>query len=334
MTAKTRKPLKHKKLIIVLSIILAVVIVITAAAAIFINVGEYRLRKKLTYGDENMSAEDAYGDNAEVFYEGQGYKYNENLINILCIGVDKYGSTNKHDRQSDALYLLSLDTKSHKFNVIAISRNTLADIDIYDINNELLGTDNAQICLSYAFGKDEDHSSLLTCKSVSHLMYDIPINAYYTVFMGAVGEIVDAVGGVELVLQDDMTYDDASWKKGSKIKLNKNNALTFLRSREESHIPRFEHQKQFIESFMTSAKTAFKKDVSMPLKVANKISKNSVTNIDFSQITYLATQISDASFSLTSLEGTDGFDGTYETFTVDDEALYKTVLNLFYIKTN
>lgn len=334
MTAKTRKPLKHKKLIIALSVVLSVVLILTSAAVIFIKVGEARLREKLTFNDNNQTAEEAYGDNAEVFHNGQGYVYNDNLINILCIGVDKE-STDKKDRQADALFLLSLDTETNVFNVVAISRNTLTDIDVYDMNNEYMASERNHICLSYVYGKDDEHSTKLTCKAVSRLMYDIPINAYYTVFLNSVGDVVDAVGGVEVIMPDnDMTDINKAWKKGKKVKLNGKTALTFIQHRGENHAPRLERQKLFINNFMVAAKKAFKKDVTLPLDVFNKLSKNSVTNIDASQVTYLATEMTSAKFKMHSLKGKEGFDGTYETFEADEKALYETVLDLFYIKTN
>ena len=334
MTVKTRKPLKHKKLITVLSVVLSVVILLAAFTVIFIKNGEAKLREKLTFEDNGLTKEDAYGDNAEVFYNGRGYVYNENLINILCLGVDKE-KADKKDRQADALYLLSLDTETKKFNVIAISRNTLADIDVYDMDNEFLSTDRAQICLSYVYGKDDEQSTKLTCKAVSRLLYDVPINAYCTVFLDSVATVVDAIGGVEVTIPDDeLTHADPTWQKGKTIKLTGDNALKFLQYRGESHAPRLERQKLFINNFMSTAKTAFKKDITLSIDTFKKFSESSVTDIDVSQFTYLATEISGASFKMHSLKGKEGFDGMYETFEVDEQKLYKTVLDLFYIKTN
>ncbi len=334
MTVKTNRPMKHKKLIITISIILCVLLTIGGGVFAFIKIGEARLREELSFTDSGLSEDDAYGDSAEVFHNGQGYVYNENVINILFIGVDKANIKEKKDRQADALYLLSIDTETNNFNVLAISRNTLADIDIYDMNNEFMGSDNAQICLSYVYGKDDEESSKLTCKSVSRLLYNIPINAYYTLFMDAIDEIVDSVGGVELVIPDDMTEVQKEWTKGKKVKLNGDNALKFIQYRGETHAPRLERQKVFISSFVNSAKKAFKKDLSLPVDMYKKLSKNSVTDIDISQVAYLATEMSEAGFKMNSIKGQSGFDGLYETFQADEQALFETVLDLFYIKTN
>lgn len=334
MTAKTRKPFNYKILIIVLCSILAVILALVGAFFIFIKVGEKRLREKLSYSDYGMTEDEAYGDYAEVFHNGQGYVYNENIINILCIGVDKDNPNNKNYRQADAIYLLSLDTEANVMNVITISRNSLTDIDIYDMNNEYMATEKAQICLSYVYGKDDTHSTLLTCRATSRLLYNIPINAYYTLFMDSVDDLVNAVGGVEVVMPDDMTDVNKSWTKGKKIKLKGKEALRFVQYREETHSPRLERQKLFINSFVNAAKKAITKNASLPGNLYNKLLKNSVTDLDASQVTYLATEMVDAKFQMHSIKGNVGFDGMYETFEVDDEALFETVLDLFYIKTN
>ncbi len=328
MTVKTRKIVK------IVSIALAAVLTVTGSVFGFVEIGKRRLRESLSFTDNNLTSSQAYGDNAEVFHKGQGYVYNDNLINILCIGVDKQDKNEKRSRQADALYLLSLDTQKNQLNILAISRNTLADIDIYDVNNEFLDTDNAQICLSYAYGKDDKNSSLLTCKAVSKFLYDVPINSYYTIYMDGVTKVVDSVGGVKVTLAEDLSACDKNWQKGKQITLKSGNVLKYLQYREESNEPRMQRHIGFIKEFVNSAKATLKKDISLPVDLYKKISKNSVTDIDVSEITYLITEISKAKVDFHSVKGKTGSDGIHETFIADDEALFETVLNLFYIKTN
>ncbi len=328
MTAKTRKIIK------IVSIVLAVILLLAGSVFAFIKIGEARLREQLSFTDDTLLSEDAYGDTAEVFYNGQGYVYNDNLINILCIGVDKQEKTDKRYRQADALYLLSLDTETKKLNILSISRNTLTDIDVYDINNEFLDTDNAQICLSYVYGKDDEHSSMLTSKAVSRLLYDLPINSYYTIFMDGISKAVDSVAGVEVTVPEDMTAVDKNWSKGKTVVLHGSDVLRFLQYREDSNEPRLQRHIDFIKSFIVSAKETLKKDASLPLDLYNDLAENSVTDIDASQVAYLIPIMANADVGFHSIKGESGFDGMYETFIADDTALYETVLNLFYIKTN
>lgn len=328
MTVKTRK-----KLIIVFSIIFSVIFVFAGSVVVFLKIGEAKLRESLSFTDDTLTDKDAYGDAADVYYNGQGYVYNDKLINILLIGVDESHISDIKNKQADALYLVSLDTENNKINAVAISRNCLADIDIYDMNNEFLSTDRAQICLSYVYGADENQSSLLTCKAVSRLLYDVPINSYYTVFMDAVGDIVNTIGGVRVTVPEDMTVINKSWYKGANVTLKGKNALNYLRHRGDSNAPRLERQKGFINSFVSTAKSAVAKDLSLPLNLYNKLSDNTVTDISSASAVYFATKMANADFAMHTIQGQNGFDGMYETFIADEDLLYQMVLDLFYIKS-
>lgn len=329
MTVKTRK-----RIIKVVCIILAVILVFIGSFYGFLKLGEIRLREELSFTDTELTDEDAYGDSAEVFYKGQGYVYNKDLINILFIGADKTNVEEKKDRQADALYLISFDTENKKINIIAISRNTMADIDVYDMNDEYFATDNVQICLAYVYGKDDNHSAELTSKAVSRLLYDIPINSYGVLFTDSIVKIVDTVGGVQVTVPEDMTEVNANWKKGNKVVLQSKDAETFIRYRKDENQDRVERQMVFIKSFLSKAKSRMLKDWSLPIDLFKKVKNSVVTDIDASGITYLATEASKSEISYHTIKGTSGTDGLHETFTADDEALYEMVLNLFYIKTN
>lgn len=332
MIAKTNNLKKYKKVIIIVSCILAFIIVCLSTFLIVIKVGEKRLRDSLSFTDDTLNVGNAYGDEADAYYNGEAYYYNKELINILVIGVDKNDKSDNTDHQADALYLLSVDTDNKKVNVLSISRNTLADIDIYDMNSEFLATEKSQICLSYAYGKDDQHSSKLTCKAVSKLLYNLPINSYYTIFMDSIGDIVNAVGGVEVVLQEDMSHYKTNWTVGNKVVLYGKDALVYLQHRKNDNQTRVVRQQQFIKSFITKAKSVVLKDLSLPSKLYEKFAKKSVTNVKPTSAVYLATKVLDAQFNINSLPGKVGFDGKYETFEIDENLLYEQILNIFYKK--
>lgn len=320
---------KLKKTIIVLIIIAIFILSIFLSYFIILKVGENRLRESLSFTDDSISA-NAYGDEADVYHKGKAYHYNKDLINILLIGVDKENSTDKKGHQADAIYLVSADFKNKKAYIIAISRNTLTDIEIYDMNGEYLSTEKKQICLSYAYGNDNEEASILTGKAVSRLLYNIPINGYYTVFMDTIGEIVDSVGGVQVTVPEDMTQAWPEWKKGAKIKISGKEAISYLTYRQDSSEQRLQRQKQFVSNFVSAAKKAVSKDISLPFDMYKKLAKDTVTDVDATSAVYLASEIVKADFEILQIPGKVGFDGTYETFETDESALYEQVLDVFY----
>ncbi|MBQ6848233.1 MAG: LCP family protein [Clostridia bacterium] len=331
VTSETnKKPLKHKKLIIVLVIILASIIALISTFFIMVKLGEIKLKNSLV-ANENVSE---IGDNMDenaIHYNGKSYYYNEHLINILLIGTDNEKIADTGRGQADALYLASVDTKSNQVKIVSISRNTLCELNVLSMTGEAFGTENKQICLAYAYGNDDVSSSENCVKAVSKLLYDIPINGYYTIGFKSISKIVNSVGGVTLTIPDESPYQEFNDRLGKNVKLNGEEALLYLRMRGDSNAPRVERHKQFIKSFVNSAKTATKKDISLPIKMANQLSRDSTTNLDVSSIVYLATEALDWKLSFINIQGEYGIKDNLEIFTVDENKLKETVLDNFYI---
>ena len=190
MTAKT---LKHKKLIITLAIILIFIITFITAFFIILKIGEHKLKNSLV-ADEKINLSDDFDYSADVYHNGKAYNYNDNLVNILLVGVDKYTFLRDSQGQADALYLISLDTKKNNVNIFSISRNSITTVDIFDADGKYYASEKKQICLSYSYGKTDEQSSENCVKSVSRMFYGIPINSYYTLYFDAIADIVDSVG--------------------------------------------------------------------------------------------------------------------------------------------
>ncbi|MGI6279468.1 MAG: LCP family protein [Acutalibacteraceae bacterium] len=327
MTAGTLK--KHKKLFIVLALILVFILTFVTTFMIIANIGKKKLRDSLL-SDEKFDKVGNIIDDDVIEYNGKHYYYNEDLINILLIGVDKKDFTGEERGQADALYLISLDTKTDKVNILGISRNTLADIDVLDLEGEAFGTEHKQICLAYAYGGNDTDSSENCVRAVSRLLYGVPINNYYTLHMKSIAEIVDSVGGVKVKIPEDTSSPDFINKRGQTVTLKGESAINFLRMRGESNAPRLERHKEFIASFVDSAKKATLKDLTLPVKVYNKLSKAAITNIDSSSFVYLASKALDLDVKILNIAGQSGLDGQYETFEVDEDQLKELVINSFY----
>ena len=133
---KRKSEIKHKKLIIVLTVVIAAVLVLFSAFLIIRKVGETALRKKQENADVKLpiSGSDTLPEDADAYYNGAAYNYNDKLINILLMGVDRKKPNASDTHQADALYLISFDTGAKSVKVIAVSRNTVTDVDSYDIN--------------------------------------------------------------------------------------------------------------------------------------------------------------------------------------------------------
>lgn len=331
---KHKAPQKHKKLIIAVSVVLAVILSLVSAFFIVRKVGENALRKRQENAQTAFPSgnSEALPDDADAYYNGVAYDYNDRLINILLLGVDRNKPNASDSHQADAIYLISLDTDAKTVKVIAVSRNTLTDVDTYDINGSYFSTAKQQICLAYTYGNDDKTSSENTLKAVSNFLYGVPISGYYTVFMNSVADIVDAVGGVPVTVTEDLTGIDPRMKIGAEVTVTGKNALSYLQHRGDSNAPRLERQKSFISSFVGRAKSAMLKDLSLPLKMYNKLAENTVTNVTSASAVYLASEALNADFQIIGIEGELGTHGAYETFVPYEDQLYEMILDVFYKK--
>ena len=91
-------------------------------------------------------------EDGTVTYNGEHYRYNEDLINILIMGVDRKGSmedteavVGKSSGQADVLFIASVNTKTGAVSLLHISRDTITDVDVLDVEGNYTGTEKMQI---------------------------------------------------------------------------------------------------------------------------------------------------------------------------------------------
>ena len=323
--------MKYKKQIFLISVSLSFVVLVSLLiSSLFVAL---RLTSVLRDGrnrllmDRKFEVVSLPGDEENI-----EYAYNRDVINILLIGVDKTSDKDQEaaTEQADALYLFAFDTVKKQVHVIAISRNTLMSVDIYDMNHKLVARDEQQICTAYAYGRTRKESAELTVDAVSRFFYNIPISGYYVVYMDAVGEIVDSVGGVSVEIDEDMTIISPDWRKGTNVLLKGEKVVRYLRFRQESNEPRLDRQKVFLQKFLSVAKQMTSKDLSLPVKIFQQLASKTVTNVDASSVAYIASEAVQADIVLRGLKGEVGSDGFFETFTVDQDDLHQLLTDVFY----
>ena len=262
-------------------------------------------------------------------------------MTFLIMGIDKEGtvsagSSGVDGGQADGQFLLVLNPDTKKMQVIAINRNTMTDVDVYDEDGNFVGTYNLQICLAHGYGDGMQQSCERAEKSVSNLFYDLPINGYISLNMGGVANLVDAVGGVTV---PRIKYENEKLVYGDDQTLSGAQAYSYIRSRGEDYDSasyRLEKQKEFLKAFITSVKAKVVKDPTVAISLLNVAGKYIVTDVDTNEITYLAGQIGSYSFDPTiyALKGktTPAEDGTtgHEEFVYDEDELYDLMMNIFY----
>lgn len=346
---KKKKHTVRRVLLTILACVLSVA-VIAGGTVVFLNErGRQALlaaeSAQLTAPEEILQTPELTisDDGHTVTYNGKQYIFNEDRTNILFIGMDKDslgldGEVVGTGGQADTIVMLSVDTASGQIDALAISRDTMVDVELYAEDGSFVGVDNTQICLAYAYGDGRETSCDNVVRAVSRLLYGVPINSYLTIDLSTIPIINDAVGGVEVRLLRDLRRNDNSWSyTGDVITLHGEEAHRYIRERDveelDSNNARMERQKQYMLAFFEKALAATKQDLSVPLSLYNTVAADCITNLSPSKITYLATSLvqHDSSLSFHQVPGqvVEGENG-YAEYVPDQKALYEQVLEIFY----
>lgn len=293
-----------------------------------------------------MDMGDLQDDEGLVLRNGKEYKYNEKLINILCMGIDKTtqeamensGSAGESG-QADTIFLLTLNLADNTMKITAISRDTMTEIDMYDSKGNYTGKSKNHLALAYAYGDGNEKSGEMMVNAVSNLMYELPIHGYAAVRLDAIEKINDSVGGVSVTLPEDMRLGDGQYSKGETVRLTGGQARNFIQYRtydmEGSNNFRMERQKQYAISFIGAAKTALRRNPMMAADLYQALTADMVTSIGIDEAVYLASLLPGIRFGaddIQTLAGTVKQADLYEEFYIDEEALLETIFDTFYVE--
>ena len=302
------------------------------------NNGETSELKHHTVSFEGVSENSKY----DIIFDGVKYAYNKDMITLLILGIDKKGTVQPSENsisggQSDSLFLLALNPHKKVMNIIAIPRDSIGKVDIYQPDGTFSVTGYAQICLQHAYGDGMELSNERTMKSVSRMLYDLPIHSVTSINMGAIPDLNDAVGGVTLQSLYDITSDGYTFKTGETITLNGMGAYVYTHYRDTTRhntaSERLARQKQYLTIFANQAIEATKNDLGTVIDVYNVISDYVVTDLSIDEMTYLASEaISYSMGEMYSLQGNLNTSMRYERFYLDQDKLYELLISLFYEK--
>lgn len=279
-------------------------------------------------------------------YNGKEYQYNENIVNILLLGIDAdnkpaeplpYGS----DIQVDVLLLAALDLENNKMSLLSINRDTMCQIEVVDEAGETVGYARSQVALSFSYGDGLEESCEKAVQAVSDLFYGLQIHGYGAFYMGGVASLNDALGGVTVTILDDYPFTArgdiySSMVAGTTMKLTGKQAYAYIRSRtetEDGNTGRMQRQKQYMLAMLSQALNQVKENPGCIMGLYNSVADYLLTDLNLSRIMYLATCAASMDFSgdIRSLQGDLVLgEGSHMELILDETALYELMLDVFY----
>lgn len=192
---------------------------------------EKQCEKPETRGDYRQR----YAYEKQLLIDGTAYRYRKDLTTLLLLGVDSNGAMEasgyRGGNQADFLWLVVADNAEKKVTKIQLDRDTMADVQLYGPFGDKAGTKNMQICLSYAYGDGVEGKCDNTAGAVSGLFSGIMIDGVIALDMGGIAAFNNALGGVTVSLESDLTSLDSALEKGKTITLSGEQAEAFVRGR-------------------------------------------------------------------------------------------------------
>lgn len=249
----------------------------------------------------------------------------DGVINILAMGVDdgEAGVGEDRPRRSDSIMLISIDPANKRANILSIPRDTAVSIPTRK------GTE--KIAHAHAYGGPE-----LAIRTVSQML-GVPIHYYLEADFKGFEDIVDIIGGVDLYVEKNMTYEDPyadlkiSLRQGFQH-LDGTKAGQYVRFRhdEMGDIGRVHRQQKFVQAVadkLLQPETVFK----IP-GLANAIKQNLRTDMTAVQMLKVANamkSVSRENVSTAMLPGNFGDIGTVSYWIMDKEETKRLVKKIF-----
>lgn len=283
-------------------------------------------------------------DGTTVVYQGHTYELNRDLTTILFLGVDhdiEEEKTVGHGGQSDVILLIGLNTKTGQATVLNIPRDASAQVDLYSVDGYYLRTENIQITLAYAYGDGRHTSCENAVRSVSRLLYGLPISSYLALDMKGIQAANEAVGRVTVRSLIDTVIPGSNEEvhEGDLLELHDSSLDHYIRTRGqdlEANARRMERQKQYVTEFSKLAVEKSRESLSFPVDLFSSLAPYMVTSLDIPAVTFLSTTFlnNSAVFNFRDLKGSfDKLNGSTICY-LDGNDLFEAILQMFYVQAD
>ena len=250
--------MKKKKLIILLSIIILLIVSIFIGLNIYVDSIISRVEE-----GETIHTEDA-----EIAQEVLEREEVKDIENIALFGVDNSGSKYNEER-SDAMKIISLNKTDKTIAITSVER----DVVVYIPGDyQKYGHFN----WAYWFGGPK-----LAVQTLNYNL-DLDITKYVTFTFGAVEDLVDLLGGIDVELTGNEAATVGIGSYAGTYTLNGKQALSYSRIRKlDSDFTRMERQNYVIQAVMNKLKN---QDILTIMNIVNEMLPSINTNLTVNEI--------------------------------------------------
>jgi len=269
-----------------------------------------------------------------ITYEGVTYKRKSRVESYLILGVDKTEEQRKTGQagQADVLLLLVLDAEQQAYRILNINRDTVTQITVLSPDGSISSEKFEPICLSHAYGTGGPESCENTVRSVEYLLAGIKPDGYIALDLTAIGVLNDAVGGVTVTVDKDLTAMHPALKKGATVKLDAASAEAYVRARmyvgEEDNLSRMNRQVGYMTAWFRQAQALGEQRLIGLLDSIEEVCVTDLTEKRLAAVADIAMKYENLGFC--ALDGEYVRTVSFNEFHADDDSVTQMILELFY----
>lgn len=324
----------HKSIFLAAVVVLLAVLIGTGAA--LLSGGETRRNvDSTTCAPTPFTTEPDADWESTIVRDGVTYRLNPGLQTILLLGADDGGTAVPgvapgEGRRADTILLLLLDNQKQEIRLLAISRDTIADIDVYAANGDYAYTVPTHINMQYFYGDSPTRSCYLMKRTVSRLLFGMRVDGSLALNAKGIITIVDQLGGLTVTMPDDYTEVDPRYQAGAKLTLTGKETEHLLRYRDTStrgsNEDRVERQVHLIKALVNKlqASTGLRRLEELLESAGSDV----CSDLDAETLKKLVTYHLDP--DTLTLPGTVVAGDVHDEFHVDNAALQELLIELYY----
>ena len=365
--SKSTKRLSKNQILLRTAIALIVIVLALFAIDRLAPYFEEQSEEPLEQVDENTTRL------ARFNYDGKNYIENANITTLLLLGVDKDLDANatlvgdyRNGGQSDFIMLIAIDNANKTVKRLQIDRDTVTQVPYLDVMGKDRGTREWYITLAHSFGKtplDNNRNTVEAVKNLFQGAYEtlytednrnaqalkklianpIRVDMCASLYMDGISVFNDAIGGVTVVIEDDLENTGLSYAIGETVTLRGDEAENYVRMRQNvGEGTNEERMKKRQRAYMASALEQIiqksREDAAFLNNLFDALLNGNYLVSDFS-VARLVNELSPAlDYEISPIEYIDGTHSRnimagkeYNQFNPDANWLTQWILNTYYI---
>ena len=310
------------------------------------GVQAWERRQDQAAAEQFSTAEEDYpAANVTLSDGGTDYVLRRDLDTYLLIGLDKFTDTLSdpelftNNQQADFLFLMVVDKTNKTYSAIHLNRDAMTEIHRLGMSGKKIGSFIGQLALAHTYGSGGKDSCRNTVEAVSHYLLDVPVEHFFSLTMDAIPVLNDLVGGVSVFVEDDFSAIDPSLEQGKTVRLQGQQALTFVRTRwyvdDSSNLSRMNRQRSYINALYEQMTQKLQSEDSFSARLASRLADYSVSDLTTTELSNLAEQLKDYRFTgITPIRGDAVLGEKNMEFYTDEADLRSLVIETFFRKAD